>query len=74
MSPKKINKLLIIAIAAPIVVALLVAGGPAIWQGIVTVAKALVPNVWVVLAYAYIALIGFLIGLKRGKKDSTSKK
>ena len=69
MSSKKINKILIIAIAAPIVVALLVVGGPALWQGIVTVGKAIVPNIWTLLAYIYIAFIAFMFGLKKGKKE-----
>ena len=74
MTSKKINKILIIAIAAPIVVALLVAGGSALWQGIVAVAKALVPNFWTLLAYAYIAFIAFMFGLKKGKHEKNTAK
>ena len=69
-----VNKVLAAVIAAPIVVALLVGGAPAIWQGIVAVAKAIFPNFWVVLAYAYIALIAFLVGLKRGSKSKGESK
>ena len=63
-----INRILTLAIAAPIVAVILIAGFPVIWKGIVTVVTAVVPNFWVVLAYAYIALIAFLFGLKVGNK------
>ena len=70
MKKLNINRIILLAIAAPIVVALLVAGGPTIWNVIVTVVKALVPNVWTVVAYIYFLFIGFLLGLKKGKKNS----
>lgn len=65
MKSKTLNRLLIVAIAAPIVVALVVGGGAAIWHGIVTIVKTLIPNGWTLLGYAYVAFIGFLIGQKK---------
>ena len=70
MKKLNINRIILLAIAAPIVVAWLVAGGPAIWSVIVTVVRARVPNIWTVVAYIYFAFIGFLLGLKKGKKNS----
>ena len=68
MKNSKINKLLLVAIATPIVVALFIGGGAAIMTGIAKIAEVLFPNIWVALGYAYSALIFFLIGAKTGNK------
>lgn len=56
------KQLLIIAIVAPIAIALIIAGVPVIWKGLVTVFKTVIPNVWVLVIYLYIAFIAFLLG------------
>ncbi|NLC87621.1 MAG: hypothetical protein GX682_02440 [Clostridiaceae bacterium] len=61
------NTFLIIAVVAPIAIAILIGGGPAIWKGITQIFKVIIPNFWVIVAYIYIALVGFLIG-RRSKK------
>lgn len=64
------KKILIFAIAVPIVIALLVLAGTVIWDGIVVLVKAVVPSGWVVLAYVYIAFIAFLVGrISKSKKQ-----
>ena len=68
-----INRILAVAIAAPIVAVILIAGFPVIWQGFVTVVTSIVPNFWVIPAYLYVALIAFLFGMKVGKKSNTKK-
>ena len=59
---RKEDRILYIAIGLPIVIALIVAGGPAIINGIKAVIGFIAPNVWVVLVYVYIAVIAYLIG------------
>ncbi len=61
------DRILLIVIVLPIAIALLVGGGAAIWNGIVTIAKVIAPNVWVVMVYVYVAIIAFLIGRKTKK-------
>ncbi len=61
------DRILFIAIGVPIVAALLIGAGPAIWQGITSIVKVIAPNVWTVLVYIYIAVLAFLIG-RRTKK------
>ncbi len=56
------KRILIFMILAPIVIALVIAGVPVIWKGIVSVFKVIIPNIWVFLIYLYIAAIAFLIG------------
>ena len=56
-------------IAAPIVIILLVVGGPAIWKGIASIAKVIFPNFWVIMVYLYIAVVGFFVGKKIGNKS-----
>lgn len=62
ISRRKEDKILYIAIGLPIVIALIVAGGPAIINGIKAIMGVIAPNIWVILIYAYIALIAYLIG------------
>ena len=57
---KKTDKLLIIAIVAPILIALVVFGGPVITN----ITKAIVPNFWALIAHVYIAVIAYIIGRK----------
>lgn len=56
------KRILIFMILAPVVVALMIAGVPVIWKGIVSVFKVIIPNIWVFLFYLYIAVVAFLIG------------
>lgn len=56
------KRVLIFVIFAPIVVALMIAGVPVIWKGLVSVFKVILPNIWVFIIYLYIAVIAFLIG------------
>ena len=56
------KRILIFMILAPIVIALVIAGVPVIWKGIVSVFKVIIPNIWVFLIYLYIAAIALLIG------------
>ena len=56
------RRILTIAIGLPIVIALLIGGGPAIWKGIVTIFKVIVPNIWVVVVYLYVSIVAFCIG------------
>ena len=68
MKNSKINKLLLVAVATPIVVALVIGGGATMMTGFVKIAEVLFPNIWVACGYAYSALIFFLLGAKAGKK------
>ena len=55
-------RLLVVAIIAPIMIGVIVAGVPVIWNGLVTVYKTIFPNIWVFVVDLYIALIAFLVG------------
>ena len=55
-------------IAIPIVILFLVVGGPAIWKSLVSIAKVIFPNIWVICLYVYFAVLAFLLGRKSGKK------
>ena len=65
------NKVLLVAILAPVVlvvsIILVMAGGPAIVKAIKLIFAAIFPNFWVVLIYAYILLIGWIAGRKSKK-------
>lgn len=56
------DKFLVAAIVLPIVIIFLIGGGAALWKGLVTVMKVIVPNAWVVLVYIYVAIVAFWIG------------
>lgn len=69
MKKLDIDKILLILIAVPIVLALLVGGGTALIKGIIMIAKAVIPNIWTLFAYVYVAIIAYMIG----KKSNGSK-
>lgn len=56
------KRMLILAILAPIVIALIITGVPVIWKGLVSVFEVIFPNIWVFVVYLYIAVIAFLVG------------
>lgn len=56
------KRMLVLAILAPIVIALIITGVPVIWKGLLSVFKVIFPNIWVFVVYLYIAIIAFLIG------------
>lgn len=56
------GKLLLITILIPIVAFMLIGGGIALWKGFIMVLKVIVPNLWVVLVYAYFLWTGIIIG------------
>ncbi len=56
------KRILIIVILAPIIIALIIAGVPVIWKGLVSVFKVIIPNIWVFVLYLYIAFVAFMIG------------
>ena len=62
------DRIIAILIAAPIIIGLLIAGGPAIWKGITSIAKVIFPSGWVIAFYIYIAVLSFLIGRISSKK------
>ena len=69
---KKIDRILLIAIVAPLLVALILGGGSVLITGIRTILRLVVPNTWTLIAYAYVAIIAYLIG-KSSKGNKSGK-
>lgn len=65
------SRLIAIAILAPVVLIVMVilvkAGGPAIWAAIKAIWAAIFPNFWVVIVYAYIGFVCWVLG-RRSRK------
>ena len=68
---RKVDKtILLIVIAIPLVIALIVGGGSVLVNGLITIVKTVVPNAWTLIAYAYVAIIAYLIGkCSKGNKS-----
>ena len=64
------KKVLIVMIGLPILLAIVIGGGAAILKGLATIAKAIFPNFWVVIAYIYVAGIAFFVGYKKSEKNA----
>lgn len=60
--------LLLAVIGIPLMLIILIAGGAAIWNGIVKIFKVIVPNGWVILMYIYIGFICFIFGRRKGRR------
>ena len=64
----KLQKYIILGVPIIIVLGILLkAAGPALWASVKTMVIALFPNIWVILAYVYIALVAYTIGESRWK-------
>ncbi|MBP3255246.1 MAG: hypothetical protein J6M60_01990 [Clostridia bacterium] len=73
MTQTKWNKLFLgILLAIPVVICILVGCGPSLFPWLGRVFKALFANVYVVLAYIYIAVLAFVLGRNKGRKETES--